>query len=403
MTAVTGTCPEAQTVDHLSRIRPLQEALAAAGLSGALLINSRDVYYYTGLAQPAALAVTGEDYTVFIRAGAEYARRTVELDPGRVVVERRLSNIAAQAFSGLGAKARIGLEMDIISAKEAEEIGRVVGGGLTDVSPIVLAQRAVKDDQEIALIEAAAKVIEAGHEAVSAAVVPGASELTVAAAVENAQRLAGNEGNIFMRQTDFFMSRGPVASGPNLNVHPGVVFTVSGVGLSPAAPIGPSRRVLEPGDLVVIDIPASVGGYYADQSRTYSVGRPPDEAQALFDRLRATFEKVIDALEPGLLTGEVYDLAWRAASDSGLGDSFLAFPGGKFAHFVGHGIGLEINEPPLLAKGGRETLTADMVLAVEMHARTDKLTVKLEDTVHLGRDGARILTGTPRELNPAGY
>ena len=77
----------------------------------------------------------------------------------------------------------------------------------------------------------------------------------------------------------------------------------------------------------------------------------------------------------------------------------MAFASKVKAHFVGHGIGLELNEPPLLARKGDTVLKEGMVLAIEMHVmEPDGLTMKLEDTVHLTAQGARLLTLSPREL-----
>jgi Xaa-Pro aminopeptidase len=225
------------------------------------------------------------------------------------------------------------------------------------------------------------------------------SELELAAMVENAQRLAGHEGMFFMRLSDFVMSRGPLASGPNLRETSGTIYTITGIGLSSAVPAGPSRRPIEAGDLVLIDIPACVEGYHADQSRTYAVGRILEGAQDLFDRLRDVSDWLIKSLTPGLKSGDAFALAQGRAADLGLGETFMGFESQPKAHFVGHGIGLELNEPPLLVRGGDILLESGMVLAIEMHVMVPGgLTVKLEDTVHLTGEGVEVLTKSPREL-----
>ena len=225
------------------------------------------------------------------------------------------------------------------------------------------------------------------------------SELELAASVENAHRIAGHEGMFFMRLPDFVMSRGPLASGPNLRQTSGTVYTITGTGLSSAVPAGPSRRIMEQGDLVVVDLPACVEGYHSDQSRTYAVGRAPDRALDLFHRLREVSDHLIKNVFPGMTTGEVFSLAQERATELGLEGSFMGFESQAKAHFVGHGIGLELNEPPLLIRDGEVVLRAGMVLAVEMHVmEPGGLTVKLEDTVHVTPEGVQLLTLSPRDL-----
>ncbi|HEY5719573.1 MAG TPA: M24 family metallopeptidase, partial [Gammaproteobacteria bacterium] len=223
------------------------------------------------------------------------------------------------------------------------------------------------------------------------------------AAIEHGHRLAGHEGAYFLRDTDFCMGRGPFASGENLGEISGVVFTISGVGLSPAVPAGASRRVMQRGDLFVVDIPTCVDGYHADQSRTYALGTAPARALELHAGLVEVADRLRAAMRPGWSAGQLYDSALEYAGQAGIGGEFLAFPNGKRAHFAGHGVGLEVNEPPFLSRGSKLELRAGMVLTSELHAWADDGTmVKLEDTVLLGPAGAELLTLSPRELTVLG-
>ena len=97
-----------------------------------------------------------------------------------------------------------------------------------DVSEIVLSQRQNKDGLEIEAVRKACRAVEAGHDWIMAGLKPGLTELELAAGLEQAHRLAGHEGHIFFRRPDFFMSRGPLASGPNLARFSGTVYSVTG-------------------------------------------------------------------------------------------------------------------------------------------------------------------------------
>jgi Xaa-Pro aminopeptidase len=383
------------------RIHRLQDVIRDRGLSGAILFYSRDIYYYTGTAQPAYLVVLPGDYMLFVRRGYDIALRQSGLEAERIQDERNPRAIARRMFPGAGTGEKVGTELDILTVPHARSLSQALGEReLVDIAEDVLGQRMVKDALEIASIRKACSAVHAGHLATVSTLHPGISELELAAAVEHAQRLAGHEGYIFVRLPDFVMSRGPLASGPNLRQTSGTLFTLAGAGLSRAVPTGPSRRIIEYGDLVLVDIPACVEGYHADQSRTYAVGEAQGQASDLFLRLRDVADHLVGGIRSGMTTGETFAMAQARAVELGIGDTFMAFESQAKAHFVGHGIGLEVNEPPLLVRDGKVTLREGMVIAVEMHVlQPGGLTVKLEDTVQVTTEGTQILTQSPRELS----
>lgn len=385
------------------RIEQLQEAIRSRGLQAAILFYSRDVLYYTGTAQPAFFVVLPDDYLLFVRRGVDFARRECGLDAERVLTGPYLGEIA-QRMGLLTARGPIGTELDLLPVNQWREWTRALNEcELVDLSPAVLAQRSVKQPSEVAAIRRACAALHRGHEAVLASLRPGMTELELAAQVENAHRLACHDGIFFMRVPDFFMGRGPLASGANLQQTSGVVHTVSGRGLSAAVPAGPSCKTIDEGELVVVDIPVCVNGYHADQTRTYAVGHAPQQAVEIHDALRRVADHIIATLRPGISTGEVFDLALRKAAHLGLSEAFLAFQSQPSAHYVGHGVGLELNEPPILRRSGNDEIQSGMVLAIELHAMTsDGLTVKLEDLVHVTQGESEILTESPRELTIVG-
>jgi len=163
------------------------------------------------------------------------------------------------------------------------------------------------------------------------------------------------------------MSRGPLASGPNLRRTSGTLYTLSGTGLSSAVPTGPSRRIINNRDLVLIDIPACIEGYHADQSRIYVVGETPPRVAVLFEKLREVADHIIRNMRPGIVLKDLFHEALSKAGSIGLKGSFMRFDNGSRAHFIGHGIGLEINEPPLLSATSDIVVSPGMTIALELH------------------------------------
>lgn len=379
------------------RINVLQQAMFEKGIDAALLVYSRDILYYTGTAQPSCLAVTPDDYTLHVRSGLDFAARDVFIPREKLAEERRLEKVLA----GLaGRPARIGTQLDILTAEQFEVLRKTAPGvEFVNISPVTLEQRKVKEPGEIERLRRACDAVHAGHEAVLATLREGVTELELAAAVENAHRLAGHEGVFFIRLPDFFMSRGPIGAGPNLSRISGVVYTITGVGLSPAVPAGPSRRPIARGETVVVDIPTLVDGYHADQTRTYCVGKAGQDVRALYDDLLAVADHLTGTIRPGMTGRDVSRMARQKADDLGRGREFMSFGGGKASRILGHGIGLELNEPPILSEYDTSAIPEGCVAALDMHMMTEGgSVVKLEDMLLVGCGGNEVLTRAPRRL-----
>ena len=384
-----------------NRIRLLQRRLAAEGLDAALLVYSRDVLYYTGTAQPSCLLVTPDDYTLYVRSGFEFAVQDVFIGREKLAEERRLEKVLAGALSRLAGKpGKIGTELDILTAEQFDALRKACpGADFVNISPITLEQRKVKEPGEIEKLRRACEAVHAGHEAVLAKLREGVTELELAAAVENAHRLAGHEGIFFIRLPDFFMSRGPIGAGPNLRRNSGVVYTITGVGMSPAVPAGPSRRAIGRGETVIVDIPTLVEGYHADQTRTYCIGEAGKAIHALYDDLQAVADHLIGTIRPGMRGCDVYGLAQQKADGLGRSAEFMSFGKGRSSRIIGHGIGLELNEPPILSEHDTSSIPEGCVVALDMHMMAEGGgVVKLEDMIHVGSGGNEILTKTPRRL-----
>ena len=379
------------------RLNELQRRLADAGVDAAVLVHPRDILYYAGTARPATLVVGPQEAVLLVRRGLDLARREATLE--RVEPGGGWDAVAAVlAAQGL-ARGTLGADLDVMSAQLYRRMREALPAWeVEDISPLVLAQRMIKDPDEIRATEGAAAVADAGHAALTSILRPGRSELELAAEVEAALRRAGHEGYQPHRYPGARGGGVLLMSGENLTIRGGHGLVITGAGLSPGTPYGPSRRTVRPGDLVVLDIGSTYDGYTADESRTYVVGRATAAQEALFEAALAVEEAVLSALRPGVSVAEVYAAA-EAALARGAPPHFapgrLSLPG-----FVGHGLGLEIDEPPVLWPREETALAVGMVLAleVEVSAPADGLMAKVEDTVVVEADGPRLLTHAPRRL-----
>lgn len=374
--------------------------LDRAGLDAALLWYSRDLLYYTGSAEPGLLLVQPGGWRLFVRGNLERVRRETWLDPAGLERIRDQDRILAAAASLLPDKAVVGSELDVLPVAWWQRWqAQVPAWSWRDASPLVLAQRMIKDAGEVAAMRVACRAAHAGHLAALGALREGMAELELSAVVEDAQRRAGHEGVFFMRHPDFFMARGLMTSGAGFLDNSGVAFSITGQGLSPAVPAGASRRVITRGQPVLVDIPPQVAGYHADFARSYIIGRALPEMRQVQGALEALYEFAALVIRPGRAWADCWRVIHDEAARLGVGEVFQALPGGGKLNYIGHGVGLELNEPPQITSRNQEPVVAGAVLAIEMHVLAGpNAGLKMEDMLWVGPDDSEYISLTPRRL-----
>lgn len=389
----------------VARLEAFRELLREAGVDAALLINPPDVFYFTGTRQPANLLVPAgpHDPVLFVRRARDFVMEEIAAVgfPADWIADGGAFREVAAHLGRLGIPPGVlGTAEDKLPTAMFRALGRALPGWeLRDIAAPLLEQRMVKDADEIALMRRACALFAAGHEALLATARPGASELEVSLAAFAAMRLAGHEEFIPMRRWDAILpASGLLASGPNLWRISGQAFTVTGVGISAAVPGGASRRRLEPGDLLVFDMPTHYRGYHGDTARTYVVGEPNAEQRAAFDACLAVYRRTTAALRPGIAAEEVYAVARAAAGETPYGPYFMGYEGKRGA-YIGHGTGIEQDEPPVLAPRATTTLRVGMTLAIEPKFIIPGFgAIDIEDTWLLTADGCEPLHDQPNDL-----
>ncbi len=384
----------------LNRITNLQKMLADNDISGALLTYSRDILYFTGTAQPSYLAITPDNYRLFVKSGIKFVKQEVFIDSSRIIETRKLEAVYNQFFSNIPHK-KTGIQFDVLTAKEYLQFKYIFRDiEFVDISPMTLNLRSIKDKYEVEQTIKACQCTQQGYEAACNVLKPGISELELSAAVEYAHRLAGHEGEFFFRKNDFFMSMGPIGSGANLKDPSGVLYSLTGMGQSASVPIGPSQKKIEPGETIIIDIPCHINGYHCDQTRSFVAGKATPETKECYSVLKQISDYLImEVIRPGISCTDIYQAAVDASKDTKYSHAFLKLKQGEQSRLAGHGVGLEINELPLIWAGNKQTIAKGNIIAVELHMMDDKAGVlKLEDTVHVRKSNNDILTTSSRDL-----
>jgi len=228
----------------------------------------------------------------------------------------------------------------------------------------VAALRMRKSEDEFKLLKMNALIADGAHQAAADAVKVGVSENDVAEAVKN-----------------YFISKGAKPA-----------FDIVGASENGAFPHHhTSDRVLKQGDAIVVDIGGSKQGYPSDITRMVSIGEPSEEYKKVHATVEAAVQAALKAAKPGALAKDVDDAARSVIVEAGYGD--------YFTHRAGHGLGIEIHEPPYISASSDVVLDEGMVFSIEPGIYLpNKFGVRLEEIVFLRADGPEVLSERPRDL-----
>ncbi len=357
-----GALPPIDRSIHRRRVR----AMIGDGTDAVVVTSGPSIRWLTGFTGSAGTAVLTADDLLLVTDGryAEQARDEVDLDAVTVVVTRELQDPVREA---LGSALTVGLEADDVSWQFQRTLSEqwLPGVDLIPVEPSLRTLRSAKQDGEVERIRRAAAITDGALAEVLTAGLTGRTEAELAWNIEGHMRAGGADRAGY----DLI-----VASGPN--------------GARPHHQTG-SRRV-RAGDLVVIDIGAEVDGYRSDMSRTFVTGTPTDRQQSLLDAVTRAQEAGVDLARVGTVGSDVDQACRDVLAADGLAEAFV--------HGVGHGVGLEIHEPPMLGRQSGAVLEAGWVITVEPGVYfPGEGGVRVEDTVLITSGDAERLTRAAKE------
>lgn len=372
------------------RLAAFRGRLRRRGLSGALLTSRAGRFYLAGTSQDGALWVEAErDPVLWVVRDAVRARRETPVEVVPVAGRRELWGAAR----GRVAPGRPGIEADVLSVADLGRLG-LSAGAVEDVSGELLDQRRRKSPWEVGRLEEAGRIAAAVYAHAAEVLRPGLTEVELAGLLFARAQALGHEG--LLRCRGFEAYSWHVLSGPNCGLAGANDSPMSGEGLSPAFPVGAGRRTIRRGEPVLVDFGVCALGYHLDQTRTFCLGAPPAWLAEGYGAVEAVYAALRAALLPGRTAGEVFAAGAERARELGL-EGYLG-PPERRCRFVGHGVGVELVEAPLLAEGSPHPLEAGEVVAVEPKAVFPGGGCGAEDTFLLTEAGPRPLADLPPGL-----
>jgi len=381
-----------------ARVSKLQALMQKNECEGFLISQNVDLYYFSGTLQNAQLYVPVEGEPVlfcrksYTRAKRESPWEVVSLANFKLIPERL-------ADLGFKLPQRLALEFDVIPVASYLFYKKTFNQAtFVDGSNWVKDIRSVKSAYEIDILRTAGKKIAWVFERVPELLRPGFSEFETAAKVENLMRETGHQGCIRIRGFNQEFYYGLLLAGENgalASFNDGVT---AGAGLGPFYPQGPGERLIKANEPVFLDYVGTFGGYMVDKTRLFVIGSLPEKLDYAFRTALEIQEAVLEQVKPGVNAGDLYELAVSKAEKAGLGENFMGF-GPERVKFVGHGIGLELDEMPVLAKGFNLALQEGMVFALEPKFVFPGLGIAgIENTWVVTAAGAEKITIFPDDL-----
>lgn len=380
------------------RVAGLQAVLRERGISLALIRQAADLFYYAGSPVDGFLAAPADGQP---RLLVRRPRGRPLAGPWPVTLYREVKELPQiLAQSGLEPQGSLGLELDVISASFYQRFTEQLfpRHPIQDLSPIIRQQRMVKSAFELTQLRRAAAILDQAHAQVPRLLQPGISELELSAALEYHLRSLGHQGLVRVRNWDLEFFYGHVLSGVS-GLQAAYTDTPSGgVGFSPAFPQGPSLKRLTSGEPISIDLAACVNGYVADMTRMYALGSLPELAWQAWEVVQELYRLFETTVRPGVQPPEVYHRLWEFVQRQGLQEVFMG-PGRDRVSFLAHGVGLELDEYPLITARFPYPLEADMVLAFEPKFFLPEIgMIGREDTGRITPEGVEWLTHSPPEV-----
>lgn len=376
------------------RIKRLRDQMG--DMTGAILFQSVDLLYFSGTAQEGLIYIPKDpDFqpAVMIRKNLERAEQESPLEVTPLKSLKRL-----KADLDIPSDALIGLELDVLPYNNYYRVAQALeDSNFVDVSETIKMIRSIKSDFEIGLIKEAAKILDAGLSSVPENLVEGKTEIELASEVEAEMRKLGHEGALRFRRFNHNLPMGHLMSGPNAAIPSFVASPTGGRGVSLLQPQGPGFRKIKRNEPVLVDYGGVYNGYIADETRIFSIGKLSQELEDSHLAALGVQDAVVKELRPGMTGKDLFNLSEAVGEQLGYKNHLGGPPGAKCG-FVGHGVGLEIDEYPVLGPVNHQ-IESNMTIAIEPKMIYPGVgVVGIEDTFLTTEKGPQRLTELPQDI-----
>ena len=404
---LTGIAFKMDTSNHFrvpaseidSRTLKLQKELQAGDIDGLFIVQRVDLFYFSGTAQNGFMYIPADGVPLlFIKQYLPRAKEESSID--NIIKINSIKDIPGLLIDHFGKMpGTIGFELDVIPVNDFTFYQSLFpSSNWVDASPLILKLRRYKSEWEISQMENTAAMTCRTFEYIRSTIQPGISEMEFAGMFETFARKLGHGANLRVRhyQTEGYPWH--VLSGKSGGMVGLLDSPASGTGTSAAFPVGAGHKKICAAEPVMIDLGSVLNGYHMDETRMFAIDAMPQRAMDAGLVAIEIHNSVLEKAKPGITVGELFEHSVQLATTRGYETSYLGTPGHKVT-FIGHGIGLELIEPYIVARNRNHLLEPGMTFALEPKlVYENEFAAGVESVFLVTESGARLISKVPVEV-----
>lgn len=375
-------------------LRSERVAKAMHGVADAVLLaGNANIYYMSGR--------FFRGY-IYFRPGHEaeyFVVRPLGLEGPHVHYIRKPEQIEGiLAELGYALPATLGLELGVLSFNDITRLQSAFSScRVVDATGVMQHARMVKTPYEQQKMRADGKLQCQAYGRFAAQYEPGMTDVEFQIQLESVLRREGCLGCSRVAGSLMEINMGSVICGDNADAPTPYDFAMGGAGTDPSLPVGADGAVMHPGTTVMVDMNGNFNGYQTDMTRTWAIGEVSELTRRAHDCSRRILRELERLALPGLAVSALYERAVAIAAKEGLERYFMGYT--QHAAFIGHGVGIELNEQPPVTARSKVHLEAGMALALEPKFVVPGVgAAGVENTYIVGDDGLECITPFPEEL-----
>lgn len=374
-----------------ARITRLREFMSQSELDALLITDNANKFYVTGRVFAGMIYLPAEGEPLI------FVRRPVELDGDGVIYIRKPEQII-ESINPLNMPQRLGLELDVTDYSTVERIKKIFSGAeIANCSSLMRMARAVKTSWEVNQIRLSGEKQTYVYKRIPRLFRNGMTDLELQIEIEHELRLEGCLGQFRISGDTMELFMGSLLVGENADNPTAYDFAMGGAGVNGSLPGGANGTMIRPGNTIMIDMNGDFTGYMTDQTRTFALGEISDLALKAHQCSIDICHRLAQIAKPGTEAKTLYEMAENMAKENNLHTYFMGHR--QKAGFIGHGLGIEINELPVIAPRSRDILKSGNILALEPKFVIPKTgAVGIENTYLVTDNGLESLTGAPEQI-----
>jgi Xaa-Pro aminopeptidase len=375
------------------RISKIQSLMKNEGIDAILISDNANKFYTSGRVYNGYTYIPTQGNAIY------FVRRPVELEGKGLEYIRKPENIAEILLQkGLPMPSSLGLELDLAPYSSVQRITKIFPEAkICNASGIMRQARAIKTDYEIELIKTSGAKHTETYSQIPNIYHPNMTDLEFQVEIERISRLEGCLGQFRISGDSMEIYMGNVICGENADAPSPYDFAMGGAGIHPSLPVGCNGTTITSGMAIMVDVNGNYTGYTTDMSRVFSVGALDELSIKAHQCSRRICQELSAMGKPGVEAKSLYEKAIEIVTEEGLEHLFMGHR--QKAGFIGHGVGIEINETPVIAPRSRDILSVGNVIALEPKFVIPGIgAVGIENTYIVTENSMECVTLAPEEI-----